>query len=55
MTNAIKITAYYDKDTFRCHRYLIEEAEGVKGTIYVNKDCEQAPKEILIEMKVKEQ
>lgn len=54
MTDNIKITAYYDRDTFRCHRYLIEEAEGVKGTIYIDKDVEKAPKEILIEMKVKE-
>ena len=49
----VKIQAVYDKDTFRCHRYFIKEAEGVKGTIYIDKDLEEVPKEIIIEMKVK--
>lgn len=35
---ATKIIAIYDKDTFRCHRYLIEEKEGIKGSIYIDKD-----------------
>jgi len=48
-----KIKAQYDKDTFRCHRYLIEESEGVKGTIYIDKD-KDVPKEIVIKLMVKQ-
>jgi len=51
MSEQVKIQAVYDKDTFRCHRYFIKEAEGIKGTIYVNKDAD-VPKQVIIEMKV---
>ena len=48
----VKIQAVYDKDTFRCHRYLIEETHGIKGTIYVDKDID-VPKEVIVTMVVK--
>jgi len=48
-----KIKAIYDKDTFRCHRYLIEENQGIKGSLYINKDAD-VPNEIVIELKVKD-
>jgi len=53
MAENIKIIARYDKDTFRCHRYLIEEAKGIKGTIYIDKDAD-VPKEVVVSMQVKE-
>ena len=49
-----KIKAIYDKDTFRCHRYLIKEAEGIKGSLYIDKEAE-IPEEITIILKAKEQ
>jgi len=48
----VKIQAVYDKDTFRCHRYLIAETHGIKGTIYVDKDID-VPKEVIVTMVVK--
>ena len=48
-----KIQAVYDKDTFRCHRYFVNEQDGIKGTLYVDKSMKEVPKEIIIEMKVK--
>ena len=48
-----KIIATYDKDTFRAHRYLIDEGQKIKGTLYIPKDIEKVPKEVVIEFKVK--
>lgn len=49
-----KITAIYDKDTFRTHRYLIQANEyGITGTVYVSKEVD-VPKELIITMQVKD-
>ena len=48
-----EIIAVYDKDTFRCHRYLIEEIDGIKGSLYFDKDSD-IPEKLIIELKVKE-
>ena len=53
MSDSIIIEAFYDKDTFRCHRYLIKEGQLVKGTIYVDKNVEAIPERVVIELKVK--
>lgn len=51
----MEITAIYDRDSKRYHRYLIEADEdaGIVGTIYIRKD-KDIPKEIIIKLKVKE-
>ena len=48
-----EITATFDQDSKRYHRYLIDEGQGVVGTIYIPKGKE-IPKEVIIELKVKE-
>jgi hypothetical protein len=48
-----EITATFDRDSKRYHRYLIDEGQGVVGTIYIPKGKE-IPKEMIIELKVKE-
>jgi hypothetical protein len=46
------ITATYEKDTYRYHRYIIDEDQGIVGNIYIPKDGE-VPKELTIELRVK--
>ena len=52
MSEIPTIKAIYDKDTHRTHRYLIPEGQLVKGTLYVSKDTEKVPDEILIKLEV---
>ena len=47
------ITATYDRDSKRYHRYIIDEAQGIVGNLYVPKDSEIPPK-VIITLKVKE-
>jgi len=54
LSDDIIVEAYYDKDTFRCHRYLIKEGQVIKGTLYVSKDTENIPKEVVVQLKIKE-
>lgn len=49
-----KVTAVYDKDTYRTHRYLIPEGQLVKGTLYVPKDAGEVPREILVKLEVED-
>lgn len=49
----LEVTARYDKDSKRYHRYLIEEGRGIVGNIYVSKDTD-IPKELVIKLKPKE-
>ncbi len=53
MSNNNVIIASYDKDTFKCHRYLIEEGQVIKGTLYIPKDIEKIPERVIIQLKVK--
>jgi hypothetical protein len=32
-----KVTAVYDQDSKRYHRFIIEDGQGVVGTIYISK------------------
>jgi len=47
------VTARYDQDSKRYHRYLIEEGQGIVGNIYISKDSD-IPKEIVIKLRSKE-
>ena len=49
----IKMIARYDADTKRAHRYLLETANGVAGSIYISKDRRPFPKQIVLELKTK--
>ena len=49
MTN---ITAAYDRDTRRMHRYLIQaNDQGIVGTLYISKDAAEIPERIEIELR----
>ena len=48
-----ELTATYDQDSKRYHRYIIDEGQGVVGNIYVPKNSE-IPKEVMIKLQVKE-
>jgi len=45
-----KITACYDKDSQRYHRFTIDRAQGVVGNIYIPK-AEDIPDEITISLR----
>jgi len=47
------LTATYDRDSKRYHRYLIDEGQGVTGTVYIPKDEGHIPEEILIKLQEK--
>jgi hypothetical protein len=51
MNSEIEITATYDKDTFRTHRYILDEGQLVKGSLYISKDSEQIPERIVVVLK----
>jgi hypothetical protein len=53
MTEKKEITASYDQDSKRYHRYVIDEGQGIVGNIYVPKGKE-IPKQVLIKLRVKE-
>lgn len=48
------ITATYDQDSKRYHRYIIDEGQGIVGNLYIPKDTKDIPKEITISLRVKE-
>jgi hypothetical protein len=47
----VVITASYDRDSKRYHRYLIDEGQGVTGTVYIPKNEEEIPEEIVIKLR----
>lgn len=50
-----KLSATYDRDSKRFHRYLIDAGQGIVGNLYIPKDrTGDIPKELLIALKVKE-
>ena len=49
-----QITAIYDSDSKRYHRFLISEGQGITGTIYIPKDME-VPDSVTIQLKTKEE
>ena len=48
-----QIHATYDRDSKHFHRFLIDEGQGITGTIYVLKD-EKVPEAIQVDLKTKE-
>ena len=52
-SKVVEITARYDADTKRTHRFLIESATGVSGSIYISKDARPLPKDLAIKLKMK--
>lgn len=47
-----QITAIYDSDSKRYHRFLIDGGQGITGTIYVPKDM-KVPDGVTIQLKTK--
>lgn len=52
----VKVKAHYDKDTFRMHRFIIDEGQIVKGTLYVSKDikAQDIPTEVVVQLREKD-
>lgn len=48
-----KITATYEADTKRWHRYKIDEGQQATGSIYYTKDCSGVPKEITVQLRTR--
>ena len=48
-----EVTATFDQDSKRYHRYVIDEGQEVVGTIYVPKGKE-IPKEVTVKLRVRE-
>jgi hypothetical protein len=46
----IETTATFDQDSKRFHRFMIDEGEGVTGSIYIPKG-KQIPERVLIQLK----
>jgi len=49
----IVATATYDRDSKRYHRYLIDDGQGITGTLYIPKNEEQIPEKIVIKLQEK--
>lgn len=52
MGKQIEITAVFDDDSKRFHRFIIREAEGIAGTIYVSKDS-QVPDVVTVKLRTR--
>ena len=52
-TKTVELVARYDRDTKRTHRFLLEAAGDIAGSIYINKDTHPLPKRIVLELKTK--
>ena len=53
MEEKLVVTATYDRDSKRYHRYLIDDGQGITGTVYIPKNDEQIPEEITIKLQEK--
>jgi hypothetical protein len=49
-----ELTAIYDSDSKRYHRFLIDGGQGITGTIYISKDM-KVPDSVTIQLKTKEE
>jgi hypothetical protein len=49
----LTVTATYDRDSKRYHRYLIDDGQGITGTVYIPKNGDQIPEEIVIKLQEK--
>ncbi len=48
-----KLTATYDRNSKKFHRYLLDEGQGITGSIYIPKG-DEVPAEVTIKLRVKE-
>jgi len=46
-----EVTATYDKDSYRYHRYIINEGQGLVGMIYIPKK-QEIPEKVIIKLRV---
>ena len=49
-----RITATYDRDSKRYHRFIVDENQGIVGNIYVPKGDKDVPHEIQLILKTKD-
>ena len=49
----ISITATFDDDTKRMHRFIIDDGQSVTGTIYVPKDSTTMPETVIVRLRTK--
>ncbi len=49
-----EIQATYERDSKRYHKYVIDSGQEAVGTLYISKDVEAVPKELVVKLKVKE-
>ena len=54
ITDQKEITASYDGDTKRYHRYLIDNGQEIVGSLFIPKDFDQIPKEVIVRLQIKE-
>lgn len=52
MSNEIKVTATFDDDTKRTHRFVIDDGQGVKGNLYFPRD-KQVPDVVIIHLRTR--
>lgn len=52
MEDKKEVTATFDQDSKRYHRYIIDEGQGIVGTIYIPKGRE-IPREVVVNLRVK--
>ena len=52
--NTNTVTATYDKDSKRYHRYIIDEGQGIVGNIYIPKGT-WATKRVVVELQSKQE
>ena len=48
-----EITATFDQDSKRYHRYTIDKGQGIVGNVYIPKESAEIPKQLIINLKVK--
>jgi len=49
----VELTATYDKDSRKYHRFLIDEGQNIVGTLYVPKKQDDIPDKVVISLKTK--
>lgn len=53
MDKKVEVKATYDRDSKSYHRYLIDEGQKIVGTLYIPKDNDDIPKEVVVKLRVK--
>lgn len=53
MDKKVGVTATYDRDSKSYHMYIVDDGQGIVGTIYIPKDNDSIPKEVVVKLRVK--